>query len=326
MVKERVISQRKVDYRARLEKCFRDFKNILIIGVDNVGSNQLQKIRIALRGKAEVVMGKNTIIRKIVRGLLEENPKLEKLLPLVWLNIGFVFTNEDIQTIRNIVVSYRVPAAARVGSVAPVDCVVPAGPTGLDPGQTNFFQVLNIATKIVKGSIEITSDVLLVKAGEKVNPSHVSLLAKLDIKPFFYGVKVETVYDDGAVYPASLLDLSHADLMGKFLSAVQKQTLVSLAIGWPTATTVPHMLARAYTNLLSLAVTTDIKFEQADRYKLFFEDPAAYTAKYGAGGAAPAAGGSGAGGAAPAKQAEAAKAPEPEPEEEDIGLGGGLFD
>lgn len=324
MVKERVISQRKLDYRARLEKCFRDYKNILIIGVDNVGSNQLQKIRIALRGKATIVMGKNTIIRKILRGMIEENPKLEKLLPLVWMNIGFVFTNEDIQAIRQVVVSYRVPAAARVGSVAPVDCIVPAGPTGLDPGQTNFFQVLNIGTKIVKGSIEIVSDVALIKAGEKVNASHVSLLAKLDIKPFFYGVTINTVYDDGAVYPASLLDLSHNDLMGKFLSAVQKQTLVSLAIGWPTATTVPHMLARAYTNLLSLAVTTDIKFEQAERYKLFFEDPAAYTAKYGgaaSGGAAPAAGG-----AAPAKQAEAAKAPEPEPEEEDIGLGGGLFD
>jgi len=325
MVKERVVSQRKVDYRARLEKCFRDYKNILIIGVDNVGSNQLQKIRIALRGKAEIVMGKNTIIRKILRGMIEENPKLEKLLPLVWMNIGFVFTNEDIQTIRSIVVSYRVPAAARVGAIAPVDCIVPAGPTGLDPGQTNFFQVLNIGTKIVKGSIEIVSDVLLVKAGDKINPSHVSLLAKLDIKPFFYGVTISNVYDDGAVYPASLLDLSHADLMTKFMGAVQKQTLVSLAIGWPTATTVPHMLARAYTNLLSLAVTTDIKFEQADRYKLFFEDPAAFTAKYGAGGA-PSGGAAPAAGAAPAKQAEAAKAPEPEPEEEDIGLGGGLFD
>jgi hypothetical protein len=35
----------------------------------------------------------------------------------------------------------QVGAPARVGLVAPVDVTVPAGNTGLDPSQTNFFQV-----------------------------------------------------------------------------------------------------------------------------------------------------------------------------------------
>ena len=37
----------------------------------------------------------------------------------------------------------QVGAPARVGLVAPVDVTVPAGNTGLDPSQTNFFQVLS---------------------------------------------------------------------------------------------------------------------------------------------------------------------------------------
>ena len=35
----------------------------------------------------------------------------------------------------------QVGAPARVGLVAPSDVMVPAGNTGLDPSQTNFFQV-----------------------------------------------------------------------------------------------------------------------------------------------------------------------------------------
>ena len=39
----------------------------------------MQQIRIALRGTAEVLMGKNTMMRKAIRGHLDSNPALEKV-------------------------------------------------------------------------------------------------------------------------------------------------------------------------------------------------------------------------------------------------------
>ena len=42
---------------------------------------------------------------------------------------------------RDEIKKYVVGAPARVGLLAPVDVAVPAGNTGLDPSQTNFFQV-----------------------------------------------------------------------------------------------------------------------------------------------------------------------------------------
>jgi Insertion domain in 60S ribosomal protein L10P len=51
-------------------------------------------------------------------------------------------------------------------------------------------QVLGIATKLNKGSIEIVSDVQVVRAGEKVGASEATLLSKLGIKPFTYGLMV----------------------------------------------------------------------------------------------------------------------------------------
>lgn len=55
------------------------------------------------------------------------------------------------------------------------------------------LQVLNIPTKINKGTVEITSNVALIKAGEKVGASEATLLAKLGIKPFSYGLIVQHV-------------------------------------------------------------------------------------------------------------------------------------
>lgn len=45
-------------------------------------------------------MGKNTMIRKAIRGHLQTNPDLEKLLPYIVGNVGFVFTNGDLSDVR----------------------------------------------------------------------------------------------------------------------------------------------------------------------------------------------------------------------------------
>jgi large subunit ribosomal protein LP0 len=60
--------------------------------------------------------------------------------------------------------------------------------------------VLNIPTKINKGSVEITADVHLIKTGDKVGASEATLLSKLGIKPFSYGLVILQVYDNGSLY------------------------------------------------------------------------------------------------------------------------------
>jgi len=329
MGKFKETNERKTQYRAKLENLLDNYKNILIVTADMVGSNQMQQIRISLRGKAFLLMGKNTMIRKMIREKMGGNPKLEKLLPFVYGNIGFVFTNGDLNEVRGIILGNKVPAAARVGVLAPEDCWIPAGPTGMDPGQTSFFQALNIATKIVKGAVEIVSDVHLIPKGTKVTPSHVSLLSKLDIKPFFYSMGVTHVFDDGSVYAAEVLDMTQDDLMKKFFNGVTIVTALALRIGLPNIATIPHSFARAVKNLLAIAVAVpEVTFKEAEPFKEYLADPAAYAAKHGlssggGAGSAPAAAAPAAGG----KKAEAAPAKkEEEPEEEDGGGFGGLFD
>jgi len=256
--------ERKTRYKQKLEKFLGEYKNILLVNVDNVGSFQMQKIRIALRGKASMIMGKNTLMRMIIREQMKTHPQLEVLLEYIRGNIGFVFTNGDLKEIREMITVNKVPAAAKSGTFAPIDVYVPPGPTGLDPGQTNFFQALNIFTKIVRGSIEISNTVHLIKKGERVTSSAVALLAKLDIKPFFYGVLVQTVYENGSIYPVHILDITREELVAKFLSGVRRIAAISLAVGYPNATSVPYSIINGFKKLLAISLASGYTFKMLE--------------------------------------------------------------
>lgn len=90
---------------------------MFIVGADNVGSKQMQQIRASLRDKGVVLMGKNTTIRKVIRAVMEKNPQLEKLLPHVKGNVGFVFTDEDLKDIRDVIESNKVSVVTGILSV-----------------------------------------------------------------------------------------------------------------------------------------------------------------------------------------------------------------
>jgi len=287
---EKGLSARKIrknTYWAKLENAIHEYKNILVITVDFVGSKQMQDIRMAVRGKGILVLGKNTIMRKVIRDNLEKNPKLEILLPYVSGNMGFVFTNGDLNAIRKQVIENKMPAAAKVGVIAPIDVSIPAGPTGLDPGQTSFFQTLNIATKITKGTIEIVGEVRLCFKGEKVSASAVALLNKLGKKPFEFGIECATVYEDGSVYDASVLDLSQDDLLGLFCNAVSKLAAISFSIGEINAATLPHSFGRVFKTLCAICINTEYTFEEMKIVREMLANPGAFAGKSGGAAAAP---------------------------------------
>jgi large subunit ribosomal protein LP0 len=239
--------------------------SIFIVNVDNVGSNQMHQIRVSLRGKGIVLMGKNTMVRRALRSIIADNPQLERLLPHVRGNIGFVFTSSDLSEIRGVITANKVAAPARAGALAPRDVKVPAGNTGMEPGKTSFFQALGIPTKIARGTIEIVSDVQVVTAGTRVGPSEATLLNMLNISPFTYGMTVVQIFDQGNVFSPDVLDVSTDELIDRFLTGVKTIAALSLALNYPTIVSVTHSLVNAYKNLLAIALVTDYTFEGAEK-------------------------------------------------------------
>jgi len=306
-------AERKQAFFAKLAKLIEGYNKVLIVNADNVGSHHMQTIRKALRGKGILLMGKNTMVRKAIKGVAEQNPKLQTLLPSVRGNVGLLFCKDDLSGIRKIILELKVAAPAKVGAICPNDVVIPAGPTGMEPTQTSFLQALNIPSKINKGQVDILNDVKILTEGQKVGQSESALLAKLSIKPFSYGLIIQTVYDEGSLYDVSVLSMSDQDIVNKFSNGVRNIAAVSLATGFPTVAALPHALIRGYKNLLSISLATDYSFPRADKVKAILANPGAMTATTTTTTATPAA------------TKEEKKAPEPvEEEESDMGLS--LFD
>ena len=228
----------------------------------------MHQIRVSLRGKGIVLMGKNTMVRRALRTVLAEYPLFERLLPHVRGNIGFVFTDTDLKEVRELIIANVVAAPARAGALAPKDVYIPAGNTGMEPGKTSFFQALNIPTKISRGTIEIVSDIKVVTTGTRVGTSEATLLNMLNISPFTYGMTVVQIFDSGNVFPPSVLDIDDDELISRFMSGIKSIAAISLALNYPTLASVAHSLVNAYKNLLAVAVETEISFEGADKASL----------------------------------------------------------
>jgi len=263
-------NERKKEYFERMRNLLLTYSKAFVVEMDNVGSGQLQNTRKGLRGRAEILMGKNTMMRKCIREFVDQNPgsPICQLESLCRGNVGFVFTNSDLADVRKVIESNVRPAPARVGAIAPIDVIVPKGPTGCDPGQTNFFQTLQIPTKITKGQIEMTNDTHLISIGEKVTASQAALLQKLGIEPFTYGMSMKSVYDNGSLFDAKVLDITDDLLASKFASAVSALAAISLAVGYPTQASIPHSICNAFTFILSVSLGCEsYSFKQADIIK-----------------------------------------------------------
>ena len=215
--------------------------------------------------------------------------------------------------VRQVIEDNRVPAAARSGVIAECDVIVPPGPTGCDPGQTSWFQALNVPTKISRGQIEIVSELKLVVKGEKVGGSEAALLQKLNILPFTYGLVLEQVYDNGSVFAAAVLDITEDDLKSKFVTSVSRMAAICLAAGYPTLASVPHSFGNALRRIIAVAAASGYSFEQMKEWDSLLNMDPEELAKLQAAAAAAAGGG----------DAAAEEKKEEEEEEEAVDLGGG---
>jgi len=269
---------KKVDYMNKLKAHLEEYPRLVLVTCDNIGSNHMQKIRISLRGRGVVLMGKNTLIRKAIKSAREEHPEWQELLPHIRNNVGLVFTHEELPQLQPKLLESRVPANAKTGIVAPQDVLLPAQVTTLEPTKTNFFAALDIATKITRGCVEILNDVKLCTEGKKVGSSEAALLQMLNMRPFTYGLKLTMCYDEGVVFPAKLLNTSPNDVFKAFAAGVGNIAALSLSVGFPTLPAFPHVIGKGFRNVVSVALATDYSFKQADAFKNRSAAPAAAAA------------------------------------------------
>jgi len=261
--------ERKEVLAEELKEHFETYQTIFVVGVDNVTSNQLHEIRKDLRGDAVVYCGKNTQMRRVIRILEEENPKLEAIRNCCRLNVCLIFTNGDAAQMCKRIQENKLASPAKAGAINQCDVIIPKGMTQLEPTMTNFLQALSISSKITKGLIEILNDEHVLKVGEKCDPGQAALLQKMGITPFEYGLVVQQIYQDGNMFEAAVLAITNEAILESFTQGIKNVTAVALAAGQPCQCSVPYSVLLAFSNLLAVACATEFSFKEAEEIKAY---------------------------------------------------------
>lgn len=207
------IPERKRRIVNRLCKCFLEFEQIIVVKLDNVSNSQIQNARATLRKSEKpgiMIVGKNTLILKALNWVTNKvqegddhyeqrkdvgyRPDLEALKPLIKMNVGLIFSDDDFQTLREVIESEVVEMVAKAGTLSPCDVDLPAGPTGLDTGKIDLFHKLNIPVKIAKGTIEITKAFPIIAKNEKVTEAAALMCRTLNLTPFKYTLTFKYVF------------------------------------------------------------------------------------------------------------------------------------
>lgn len=194
-------------------------------------------------------------------------PELEKLIPVCEGYLGLIFCQDNLGQVKDVLKNYRCNKGAKIGATAPSDVIIQAGPTGLDPKQTAFFQALNIQTKIVKTQIDIINSGKIISKGQRIGASECALLDKLGIRPFMFEVEITHVYDNGVIYSPSVLDIKKEEIIEKLRKGASFLTAASLQAGYPTALSARQSVLAGFKNLIACTMNISYEFPEAKAIK-----------------------------------------------------------
>ncbi len=214
------------------------YKVVGLADLQGLPCAQMQEIRRKLRGRAVIRVSKNTLIKRAVEkvGGMENRDVFIKYLrgPN-----ALILTNMNPFELYLTLEKLKIPTSAKPGDIAPKDIVIPAGNTGIPPGPIlSVFGRLKIPTKIQEGTIWITKNVTVAKAGEVISQDLASILLKLGIMPLEVGMKLKVVYTDGLILESEDLKLD----LEEYRENVSEAYLDALKLGMATALPVPEVL------------------------------------------------------------------------------------
>jgi len=252
------IQKWKTEVLDKLVALMRGYNVIAVAELEKVRSFQIQEIRKRLRGMVEILVAKNTLVRKASELLEKDRTNLTKFSESLAGSRVLLFTNMNPYELIILLNKNRVRVPAKVGDIATGEIVVPAGNTGLAPGPViSEFGEAKVPTKIEAGSIWVVKDTVVAKKGDTISPKLVSVLSKLGIKPMEAGLSLERAYDVG-------LALTKEDLafdLEKFRKNIQQAALeargVAVEAGIVLPETAPLIIGKAHRQALALSIQAD---------------------------------------------------------------------
>jgi len=253
--KARPALKMKQELVARLVEKLKKAKVIALADLRELPDRQFGALRKKLKGKAEFVVAKNSLIVRAI----EKSGKGKELLPHMKSSTALILTELNPFELYKFVKKARGKAAAKPGQIAPFDLVVPAGETALPPGPVlTELKNAKIQAQIQGGKVVIAKDSTVAKKGEKINELAAKALQKLGIEPFTVGMNVVAALEGAVVYMKDVMDIDEDKFMADLVGAYRNALNLSVEAGYPTKQNIEILVGKAYNNAKNLAVEANI--------------------------------------------------------------------
>ncbi len=265
--KGRPVPKAKLAEVAHLVSLLKKYDYISLLRTEQIGSKQFQTIKKVLRDTANIHMARNALMIRALEQAATEKKNLDKLIPYVVGSSAFAFTDISPFELSDLLQQNKAKAPAKAGTVSPIDITIEAGNTGFPPGPliSELGQV-GLKTRIQGGSIWITQDHIIVKAGETVSREQALVLSRLGLEPYEIVLHLVVAYDNGLILSADVFKISRSDVVDQLTIAGQEALALALTANYISEETLPFLLQKVVQESRSLslfaAILTDETTEQ----------------------------------------------------------------
>jgi large subunit ribosomal protein L10 len=238
-----------------LQTLLREYSVIAVADLQKVRSSQIQEIRKKLRGKAELVVAKNTILQKASEELASEKANVDKFANSLTGSKVLIFTHMNPFELIVFLNKNKVRVPAKGGDVATGEIMIPAGNTGLQPGPViSEFNEAKVQTRIEGGSIFVAKDTVVAEKGDVLSTKTASLLSKLGMKPMEAGLTLSYAYDNGLVIGPNDLTFDLDQMRSQFTTAARLAFGLAVEAVIMLSETAPAILGKAYRQAVAVSV------------------------------------------------------------------------
>jgi large subunit ribosomal protein L10 len=228
---------------------------IAVADLQKVRSSQIQEIRKKLRGKAELIVAKNTILRKAAEKAAGQKEKVNQFADSLTGSKVLIFTQMNPYELIIFLNKNKVRVPAKGGDIATGDIMIPGGNTGLQPGPViSEFNEAKVQTRIEGGSIFVAKDTIVVTKGDVIPVKTASLLSKLGMKPMEAGLSLSYAYDNGLVLGPNDLAFDLDKMRADITSAARMAFGVAVEANIMLPETAPMIISKAYRQAVAVSV------------------------------------------------------------------------
>jgi len=252
-----VVNKEKQAHVKQMVELLNEYPIIGIVDMESLPAKNLAKMRKQLRSKVLLLMRKKRLIKLAIKDTKKDG--IEKLDPYLRGMPALLFTKDNPFSLFKTIKKNQSPAPIKAGQEAPIDLIVPAGPTEFTPGpMIGELGQMGIKTAVENGKIVIKSDTKIASAGDVVTEKQAGFLSKMGIEPMRIGLKLVAVLEQGDVIEGSVLDIDDVAFMADVQGAAASARNLAIELAYTTSDTIETLLAKAHGEAGSLAREADM--------------------------------------------------------------------